>query len=77
MLVLYFKNDKASFWEKIFGLEQITAKHLYLVKSTNRQYLGLGAKNKENEGTLLSETLKVGENKLVLLFSFLASRPRY
>ena len=77
MLVLYFKNGKASFREKIFGLEPKTAKHLHLVKSTNRQYLGLEAKNEENEGTLLSKTLKVGENKVVLLFSFLASWPRY
>ena len=77
MLVLYFKNAKASFMEKIFGLEPITAKHLYFVKSTNRPYLGLEAKNEENEGTLFSETLKVGENKVVLLCSFLASRPRY
>ena len=77
MLVLYFKNGKASFREKIFGLGPITAKHLYLVKSTNRQYLVLEGKNEENEGTLFSETLKVGENKVVLLFSFLANRPRY
>ena len=77
MLVLYFKNGKASFREKIFGLESITAKHLYLVKSTNRPYLGLEEKNEENKGTLFSETLKVGENKVVLLFSFLATRTRY
>ena len=68
MLVLYFKNDKASFKEKRFSLEAISTKYLYWVKSTNRQYLGLEAKNEENEGTLISETLKVGENIVVLLF---------
>ena len=41
-----------------------------LVKSTNRQYLGLEAKNEKNKGTLFSRTLKVRENKVVLLFSF-------
>ena len=35
------------------------------------------AKNEKNKGTLFSSTLKVGENKVVLLFSFLASKRRY
>ena len=31
----------------------------------------------KKKGTLFSRTLKVGENKVVLLFSFLASIQRY
>ena len=48
-----------------------------LVKSKNRQYLGLDAKSEKNKGTFFSATLKVGESKVVLLLSILASRPRY
>ena len=48
-----------------------------MVKSTKCQYLGLEAKNEKNKGTLFSGTSKVGENKVVLLFSFLASKRRY
>ena len=47
MLVLFFKNNKASLRQKIFGLELIKPKHLYLVKSTNRQYLSLVAKKEK------------------------------
>ena len=43
-------------WSKspLFGFSQI----FWLVKSTNRQYLGLEAKNDKNKGTLFSRTLK-------------------
>ena len=42
-----------------------------LVKSTNHQYLRLGAKNEEkNKGTLFSATSKVREIKVILVFLF-------
>ena len=47
------------------------------VKSINHQCLSLEAKNEKNKGVLFSATSKVWENKVVLLFSILASRPRY
>ena len=40
-------------------------------------YLVPGAKLKKNKGTLFSQTLKVEENKVPLVFTNLASGPRY
>ena len=47
MLVLYFKNYKASFQENKFFLEGISAKHLDWSKAQIVQYLGLDAKNEK------------------------------
>ena len=60
-------NGKVEFLEHPSG-------HL---KSKNRQYLGLKAKNEKSKSTLFSQTFKVSENNVPLFFSFLASRPRY
>ena len=48
-----------------------------LIKSTDRQYLGLEAEIDKTKTTLYSQTFKVAENKVPLFFSFLASRPIY
>ena len=41
-----------------------------LLKSKNRQYLGLEAKNDKSKTTLYSQTFKVRENKVSLFFHF-------
>ena len=46
-------------------------------KSRKCVYLGPGAKNQKNKGTLSSQTFKVEEKKVLLYSSFLALWPRY
>ena len=77
MLLVNFKNDNTSLWEQRLSLTGYFSQTCGLVKSTNCQYLVMEAKNEKSKGTLFSRTLKVGENKVVLLFSFLASKRRY
>ena len=40
-------------------------------------YLGSWATNKKSKDTLLSQTLKVEEKKVTLVFIFVAQKPRY
>ena len=55
---------------------QYSCCHIWrLIQSTICQYLDLEAKTEKS--TLFSATSKVWEKKVVLLFSILASRPRY
>ena len=77
MSVLYFKNDYANFWGEKLSKQGILAQTCRLVKSINRQYLSLEAKNDKSKTTLFSQTFKVPENKVPLLFSFSASELRY
>ena len=46
-------------------------------KGSKGQYLGPWAMNKKTKDTLLSQTLKVEENKVPLVFSILALGLRY
>ena len=46
-------------------------------RGRNGQYLGPWAKNWKNKDTLLSQTLKVEEKKVSLVFWFVAQEPRY
>ena len=48
-----------------------------VTETKNAPYLDQEAKNKKNKGTLLSATLKVGENRVPLFFAILAFGPRY
>ena len=57
MLVLYFKNEKASFQEQRFSLQVILSKHLYCSKA------------KINKTTLLSQTFPVVLTYVILISS--------
>ena len=48
-----------------------------IVKGRNCQYLGSWATNHKTNNTLLSQTLKVEEKKVSLIFWFVAQEPRY
>ena len=48
-----------------------------IVSGRNCQYLGSWATNKKSKDTLLSQTLKVEEKKVTLVFWFVAQEPRY
>ena len=48
-----------------------------IVKVRKGQYLGPWAINRKNKDTLLSETLKVEEKKVSLVFLFVAKEQRY
>ena len=48
-----------------------------IVKGRKCQYLGPWAINKKTNDTLLSQTLKVEEKKVSLIFWFVAQEPRY
>ena len=47
------------------------------IKRKKLLYLSSGVKVTKNKGTSLSQTLKVGENKVPLFFCFVARFPRY
>ena len=59
MLVLYFKNDKASFQEQWFSLEGISAKLLDWSKTQIANTSAKEQKMKKNKGTLFSGTFEV------------------
>ena len=48
-----------------------------IVSGRNCQYLGSWATNQKSKDTLLSQTLKVEEKKVSLVFLFVAQEPRY
>ena len=77
MLVLFLKKLWSHLLKTVISLRRGFSQAFRLVKSTNCQYLSLEPKNEKNKDTLFSGTLKVSENKVVLLFLIFASRPKY
>ena len=59
MLVLYFKNDNASFREQEFFGQAILAENVKWQKTQNVNISAWRPKMKKNKGTLFSGTSKV------------------
>ena len=77
MLVVYFKDDGAILRKHGFSLLVTSAKY---EDSSKSQIDNISAKRENNEKiktTLFSQTFEVPESKVLLFFSFLASRPSY
>ena len=68
MMVLYFKNDKASFQEQRISFKGISSKHTNCSKAKKNQYLGLEAKIDKSKDNIFSQTFKVQENQVRLFF---------
>ena len=74
-LVFPFMDQRSRYWH--FLPIRILCTPLPELKKKKWSYLGSWAKNKRFKDTLLSQTLKVEEKKVSLVFLLKASEPRY